>query len=96
MEKCIVAILTCQPGKKAEALELLKTLAAESRAEKGNIQYELTQNTTDEESFFILERWQSDEAIAFHGNTPHFTSFLSQKDQIFANTVIHVLNPVAL
>lgn len=74
----IVAILTARTGK-AEALrELLHGLAAHSRAEPGNLRWDIWQDQTQPDRFVLDELYRNSTAAAAHRETPHFKNYLAQ------------------
>ncbi len=55
--------------------DLLKSMMADSLAEAGCIDYALTVDANDPGTIRIFEKWQSDEALAEHFQTPHMAAF---------------------
>ena len=94
MQKCIVAVLQCKEGKREEAIRMFGPLEKGSRAEEGNVQYDVTEADNAPGTFYIIERWQSEEAIAFHGTTPHYLEYKANKDQVIAASTVQVLSPL--
>ena len=91
----IIAVLAARPGK-AEALRaLLDGMIAPSRAEPGNLRYNLWQDRTDPARFVLDELYADDEAIAAHRATPHFKTYLSQIEDLAERTLL-TLDPVAV
>jgi len=67
----IIAKLNVAPGKEAEFETVMLALAKEVRAnEPGNKLYTLTKNEAGE--YQVLELYDSEEALASHGQTAHF------------------------
>lgn len=56
-----------------EALALAKELVAETRKEEGCAQYDLAQALESPELIVILESWESQETLAAHSASEHFT-----------------------
>jgi quinol monooxygenase YgiN len=92
--KAIIAKAKVQPGKEAqfeqEALALARQVDAN---EPGNRLYKLCK--TNEGEYFFIELYDNDEAIAAHGQAPHFKeagrklfASMQSKPEI---TVLHVL-----
>jgi quinol monooxygenase YgiN len=91
----IVAILTARPGK-AEALRaLLDGMLAPSRAEAGNLRYDLWRDQADANRFVLDELYADNEAIASHRASPHFQDYLSRINDLAERTAV-VLDPVAV
>ncbi len=67
----VIATLKVVPGKEAEFEHVMLGLAKEVRAnEPGNKLYTLTK--TEGGEYLMLELYESDEALAAHGQTAHF------------------------
>ncbi|WP_261305648.1 putative quinol monooxygenase [Paenibacillus andongensis] len=66
------------PGKHEAFLNEIQPLIAASRAEVGNISYDLLKDTEIENKFIMVEVWQDQAAIASHNASDHFTSFVGQ------------------
>lgn len=91
----IVAILTALPGR-TEALEaLLNGMIAPSRAEAGNLRYDLWRDQADPACFVLDELYVDDAAIAAHRATPHFHDYLSQINTL-AERMAMVLDAAAV
>lgn len=56
-----------------QAVEMMRELVAETRKENGCIVYEVYQDKDRENILTMIEEWQSEEALAAHMKTPHFT-----------------------
>ncbi|EQB31087.1 putative quinol monooxygenase [Sphingobium ummariense] len=73
----IVAILTARSGK-AEALrDLLDSMLAPSRAEPGNLRYDLWTDEAEPERFVLDELYENAEAVAAHRASSHFQTYLA-------------------
>ena len=94
MQKCIVAIVQCKEGMRDEAIRMLGPLEKGSRAEEGNLQYDITEADNAPGTFYIIERWQSEEAIAFHCTTPHYLEYKAKQDQVIAKSTVQLLSPL--
>ncbi len=71
----IVAETIVRPEFLEAARSLFQSLAKGSQAEAGNISYIVTEDVKKPGHFFIIEEWQSPEAIAGHNKMPHFLDF---------------------
>lgn len=91
----IVAILTARPGK-ADALKtLLDGMIIASRAEPGNLRYDLWHDSSDLTRFVLDELYADAEAVAAHRATPHFQAYLAVINDLAERTAL-VLSPVNL
>lgn len=59
---------------KDKIIEFSKDLINNSKAEEGNIDYNLYENTS-EDSLMFVEQWESIEILQKHMQTDHFISF---------------------
>lgn len=89
----IVAMLTARPGKTELLTELLGSLVGPSRAEPGNLRYDLWQDQADPARFVLDELYTGNEAVAAHRATPHFQNYLASINNLAERTAL-VLSPV--
>lgn len=70
MQKAISLIvkIEVQPGKRQEQIDAFNRLAPLVRAEEGCLQYELKALEGNENQFYLLEKWTSEEALKIHNN----------------------------
>ncbi|WP_138752119.1 putative quinol monooxygenase [Paenibacillus sinopodophylli] len=78
----IHATLTVKPEQEQAFLEAAKVLVAATRAEEGNISYELMKATEKEQQYTMVELWKDVEATTIHNTSAHFTAFV-QRAQAF-------------
>ena len=74
----VVAHLRAQEGKGAELGEALEGLIEPSRAEPGNISYELLASLDDDRDFTFVEEYQDGDALDAHFATPHIEAALGR------------------
>lgn len=91
----ITVILKAHPSKVDELRSLLDTLVAPSRAEPGNLRFDIWQDQTNPCRFVLDELYTDDAAVAAHRATPHVQAYLSQINNVADRTSI-VLNPIAI
>ncbi len=68
----LVVNMRAQEGKEAEALEVMRELAAATRQEPGCIHYIPVQSVDDPRSFLVYEQYVDREALEAHGASEHF------------------------
>jgi quinol monooxygenase YgiN len=91
----IVAILTAKPGK-ADALKtLIDGMVGPSRAEPGNLRYDVWREKAEPNRLVLDELYASDEAVAAHRAAPHFQDYVSKIGDI-ADRVALVSDPVSV
>lgn|ERR1700759_2152084 len=75
-EVVVVAEIGIAEGKREEALAGLQTLCEETHAkDDGCILYALQLDPADESHVFMIEKWESAEALQTHGATDHIRAF---------------------
>lgn len=74
----IHAHLHVKPDQEQAFLEEMKTLLSLTRAEEGNISYDLMKNTEKEHHYTMVELWKDVEATASHNTSAHFTAFIQK------------------
>ncbi len=80
----VVAHFRAQEGKGAELGELLESLIEPTRAEPGNIGYELLANLDDERNFTFIEEYQDGDALDAHFKTSHIEAALARLPELLA------------
>lgn len=70
--------------KENDFLNEIRSLVAASRAESGNISYDLMKDTEQDGAYTMVEVWESAEAVAAHNSSEHFTSFVGKAPQFMA------------
>ena len=73
-----------QTDKENDFLAEIRPLIDASRAEEGNISYDLLKDTEKEGSYTMVELWKDMDAVKFHNQTKHFTSFTANAPKYFA------------
>ena len=74
----IVATVEVKPEFRQEFIDYLNSgLIAKSRAEAGNIQYDLHQSLENENLFVVIENWSGAAAIEEHNASAHFQAFVA-------------------
>ena len=98
----IVAIITAKPGKRDEILKNFKANVPAVHAEKGCIEYGPAidaesgipvQTKLGHDSFIVVEKWESLEALKAHAAAPHMAAYAAKTKDLLASRVIHVLSP---
>lgn len=74
----ITAIIKAQPGTEEEAAEILRSLIEPSRKDAGCISYDMHINASDSGEFMFYEKWESQEALDAHMQTPHVKDALGK------------------
>jgi quinol monooxygenase YgiN len=78
----IVAVLVAKPGKHDELEALLATMVAQSRAEPGNLRYDLWRDRALGDRFVLDELYASHAAIEAHRASAHFQTYLGKINEL--------------
>lgn len=76
-----VTFIKGKSGKEEELKRELLSLAAPTRAEAGNVQYDLYQSPSKKNEFMRLEVWRSAQALEDHKATPHIKASFDKRQQ---------------
>ncbi|WP_232821041.1 putative quinol monooxygenase [Dyella sp. C11] len=86
----VVAVLAARPGRTTELKALLDQMLASSRAESGNLRYDLWQDIEDPGRFLLDELYLDDDALLAHRSSPHFQDYLSRINDLADRTAAAV------
>lgn len=68
-----------KPGKKEKFYETVRSLIEASRAEEGNISYDLYEDIADRDAVCFIECWRDAASINAHNRSDHFTEWIEKK-----------------
>ncbi len=100
----VIAIITAKPGMREAILKEFKANMPAVRAEQGCIEYGPAidaegmgrfQTQFGPDSFVVIEKWESPEALKAHAAAPHMAAYAAKTKDMIASRVIHVLSPAA-
>jgi quinol monooxygenase YgiN len=96
----VVAILTAKPGRRAEVLKAFHQNMPAVHAEAGCIEYGpaidaegMGDARFGPDSFVVIEKWESREALAAHAKSPHMAAYAAKTKEMIASRAVHVLDP---
>ena len=98
----VVAIITAKPGQRGAILEAFRANVPAVLAEHGCIEYGpvidapgigAVQTKIGEDTFMVIEKWESAEALAAHGKAPHMAAYAARVKDMVASRAVHVLSP---
>jgi quinol monooxygenase YgiN len=96
----IVAIVTAKPGQRDAVLAAFRDNMPAVHAEPGCIEYLPVVDVPDmgriqtklgEDSFAVLEKWESPAALQAHAQSPHMAAYGAGVKDMLESRVIHVL-----
>ena len=73
----VVARAHTDAERRADLIGIGQRVASASRAEPGCIQYQVCQDSEDENAFVFVEEWESEEALQQHFRSPHIAEFMA-------------------
>lgn len=98
----VIAVITAQPGKRAEILQHFRANVPNVHKEKGCIEYGAAvdaenalafQTKYGPDTFLVIEKWESMEALKAHAAAPHMAAYGAKTKELIASRVIHILTP---
>ena len=98
----VVAIITAKPGMREAILKEFRANMPAVHAEKGCIEYGPAvdaegmgsfQAKFGPDTFVVIEKWESPEALTTHATSPHMASYAARTREMIASRIIHVLQP---
>ncbi len=89
-----VALFLAKEGHQSELEKLLRDMVAPSRAEPGNLRYDLWQDVDIPHRFVLDELYQDAKAVTAHRATPHFQNYLTRINTLAERTatVVHAVD----
>ena len=91
----IVATLVAKPGQTEALRALIDTMIEPSRAEAGNLRWDVWQVQGEPGRFVLDELYVDAAAVASHRETPHFKAYLSKVGDMAERTSM-LLDPVRI
>ncbi len=98
----VLAIITAKTGMRDKILEAFRANVPAVHAEKGCMEYGATidaegvgslQTKFGEDTFVVVEKWESLDALKAHAAAPHMAAYATKTKDMLASRVIHVLSP---
>lgn len=97
----VIAIITAKPGQREAVLAEFRANMPAVLAEEGCIEYGPAIDAPNSpasfgtDSFVVVEKWASPEALKAHAKSPHMLAYGERTKEMVASRVIHVLTPAA-
>ena len=98
----VLAFITAKPGMRDRLLAAFNENVPTVRAEVGCVAYGAAidasgigpiQTPLGPECFVVVEAWESAEALAAHGASPHMKAYAAATKELVASRTINVLAP---
>ena len=94
----VVAIITTKPGKRPDVLKIFKANVPNVLAEAGCIEYGPNIDTGmawlatfGEDTFVVLEKWESEAALMAHMKAPHMVAYGQAVRDMLADRKVYVV-----
>ena len=98
----VIAIITAKPGQRDAVLAAFRANMSAVHAEPGCLEYGPVIDAADagplqtrlgDDSFIVVEKWESVEALKAHAATPHMAAYGAKTKAMLAQRTVHVLSP---
>ena len=98
----VIAIITAKSGMRDQLLQAFQANVPAVHAEVGCIEYQATIDTEGvgslqtkfgEDTFVVVEKWESLDALKAHAVAPHMAAYAAKTKDMIADKAIHVLSP---
>ncbi len=98
----VLAIITAKPGLRDAVLAAFRANVPAVLAEPGCIEYGATidaagglpvQTKFGDDTFVVIEKWESLEALKAHAVAPHMQAYGAKTRDMLASRIIHVMEP---
>jgi quinol monooxygenase YgiN len=96
----VMAVITAQPGKRADVLAEFNANVPNVLAEDGCIEYgatvdaERTPDAFGPDTFVVVEKWESPAHLKAHAASDHMAAYAAKVKDMLADRKVHVLSPV--
>lgn len=97
----VIAVITAKSGMRSQVLEAFKANTTAVRAEDGCIEYAANidedvlgdfQTKFGDDSFVVLEKWASADALKAHARSPHMKAYGAKTKDWIESRVIQVVS----
>lgn len=98
----VLAVITAKPGMRDTVLEAFNANVPAVHAEAGCIEYAAAIDTGNagsfqtlfgEDTFVVVEKWESLDALKAHAAAPHMVAYGARTKDMIESRTIHVLSP---
>ena len=98
----VIAVLTAKPGMRESLLQAFQANVPAVKAEQGCIEYGAVvdfaegpkfQTKYGQDTFVVLEKWQSMDALKAHAAAPHMAAYAAKTKDMIASRTIHIMSP---
>lgn len=83
----VVALLVAKAGEERRVLQELENLLADTRAEKGCINYDLHRDPDDARKFLFYENWESEDDLEAHLGSAHIAAWFELSKEVLSEPI---------
>lgn len=80
----VTAKVRLQDGKAEEFIEAVRAMRPQVMQDPGAVEYDLHRSANDPNEFLFYERYEGEEAFAYHLSTEHFKTLAGTIDPLMA------------
>lgn len=98
----VIAVITTKPGLRSQVLDYFRANVPAVLAEDGCIEYAAASDLDNgppfqaqcgADSFMVIEKWQSLDALKAHSAAPHMLAYGAKTRDMVTKRAIHILQP---
>jgi quinol monooxygenase YgiN len=77
----VTAVNKLRPGRKQDFIDAAREVILATRAEPGNLRYQLFASTENEDELMYYEEWRDQAALDAHMRSPHILAWFKGKER---------------
>ena len=81
-ERHIICELRCETPNRERVRQLVLQFVEPARLEEGCLYYDLYQKIDDPNTFYIIDGWANQDAVASHADNPHVAKVMEELRQL--------------
>lgn len=89
----LISTIMAHPGQRDAVVAAAQPCIAGTRAEAGNIAYDLHQSATDPDKLVFVEKWRDRAALEAHFHEPHLKAWREAGVPLIASRAIEIIEP---
>jgi quinol monooxygenase YgiN len=94
-EIAVVAIAVAKPGHEEELRVAAEGIVGPTRKERGALQYDLHRDLREPRRFILLERWESEDALAAHAKSAHIEAYKKASADWIESAELRIASKIA-
>jgi len=99
-----IVVIVTKPGMRAEVLDIFQRNVPAVHSEEGCIEYAAytdiqgygpPQTSFGDDTFIIVEKWESVASLKAHARSPHMANYAARVKDKIASRTVHLLEPAS-